>query len=307
MGLYNIDLLKIYSRLILAHHYCALWPAGGRFSGWLVRTGSVMIEWSLQLTPGLQPSRTGSKVKYLIVRTNLYLKKKKILEDINSFCRMTDNPVLYFWRYLLHVLKPEAFVCVVCYLHAVDSSDLVLVQHLLVSWWPEWQSRLFNPHTCVCITSIGRTQTQDQSCLHPFKVEIYLRTNGWLKWYFDFIKVKCVTHLISVPAVVIPEPGTFTLLKKISDHLCVISKCTRSVSLSVENITRILENTSQFTWLFFAPQNPRDASKLLMISQEVLQVQAFHSHTLLTGTVSGLSRVSVPDTIIRKSLQSCQT
>ena len=34
-------------------------------------------------------------------------------------------------------------------LHAMDSSDSTLVQHLLTSWWPALQFSLFHPRTCI--------------------------------------------------------------------------------------------------------------------------------------------------------------
>ena len=40
-----------------------------------------------------------------------------------------------------------SLVCALAHLCAMDSSESLLVQHLLASWWPEWQPGLFNTRT----------------------------------------------------------------------------------------------------------------------------------------------------------------
>ena len=75
---------------------------------------------------------------------------KTILVDISSFSGDTDALVLDFWWCLHCVSKP--FNCVLCHLHAMDSSDSSLVRHKLTSWQPAWQPSPFWPtylHTCL--------------------------------------------------------------------------------------------------------------------------------------------------------------
>ena len=64
------------------------------------------------------------------------------------FLWAVGTPVLDFWWCLPWVSKPGGCrTCVFCHLHTVDSSDSPLVRHLLTSWQPAMQPRLFCPHT----------------------------------------------------------------------------------------------------------------------------------------------------------------
>ena len=74
----------------------------------------------------------------------------KFLEDISHFCRVTwylDTLIHLFWTcfdtcpgFQGQVGSPTRMLC---YLSAVVSSYSSLVWHLLTSWWPALQSKLF--------------------------------------------------------------------------------------------------------------------------------------------------------------------
>ena len=44
--------------------------------------------------------------------------------------------------------RVDSLACVLYQLCATDSTDSLLVWHLLTSWQPAWQLNHFNPHTC---------------------------------------------------------------------------------------------------------------------------------------------------------------
>ena len=43
----------------------------------------------------------------------------------------------------------ETLICLLHYLHAMNSPHSYLMWHLLTSWWPVWQPSHFDPHTCI--------------------------------------------------------------------------------------------------------------------------------------------------------------
>ena len=69
-----------------------------------------------------------------------------ILADICPFCWATDTPVLdLWWRFLSLKACVHPLACMLHCLCKTESSDSSLVQHLLISWWPAWQSRRSHP------------------------------------------------------------------------------------------------------------------------------------------------------------------
>ena len=72
----------------------------------------------------------------------------KILEDINPFCGATNNFGLLVMSAQSFKARLDPLACMLHHLCATGSSDSPLVQHLLTSWQPAWQSSCSNPHTC---------------------------------------------------------------------------------------------------------------------------------------------------------------
>ena len=68
------------------------------------------------------------------------------LEDISPFLSSQWCPC--FGLLVTSALGFKA-ACMLCHLHATESSDSPLVPQLLTSWWPAWQLSRSHPHTCI--------------------------------------------------------------------------------------------------------------------------------------------------------------
>ena len=95
----------------------------------------------------------------------------KILENISPFFGVIDTPGLGFH----------------CF-HSIDSSDSPRVQHLLTSWWQEWQPSLFfGPRTCTSRLKFGLNVLNVNGRRNMGKNKFSLLNLNWkkrLKWTF---------------------------------------------------------------------------------------------------------------------------
>ena len=101
------------------------------------------------------------------ITLNTFVLLSFVLENIIPFCGATGISVLDFWWWLpWFQSQGGSLTCMLCYLHAMNSSDSPLLWHLLTSWQSALQLSLFDPHTCTCTATAGTggTWTWDGVC-----------------------------------------------------------------------------------------------------------------------------------------------
>ena len=162
---------------------------------------------------------------------------KEHLEDISPFCGATDTHILNFWWHLPWVSKQgESPWFVLHHLHAMDSSDSPLVQHLLTSWQPAWQPSCFNPWGSNPVSSVPLPQCLTKETLYRMFV-----------WMFVYVCLKLWNVRVSYQ--IEPSCGSETIhyvlvlhTKKRNRFSCISSQmlkdvlCVRHLELDTKRI-----------------------------------------------------------------------